>query len=593
MVQSWTQDLETTEVPSGRQAKKRRREAIAANARASALNEARKRISELANGFAGDLDELEGTISENPIALARVLDSRALRRAAELSEETHLLPAIAWRTGLMVGGADQVLERLGAPWHQREYGSTTDDLWLAELRRSLDGFARICWAARFGYTMAACALARRYLERWTFNLASTTGVSKAVDETDEAFIDRVWSVYSEMVVDRPVSAEWSMLSELLHGRSVAFGGNSRGVRIEFGMSLVDQARVHNLTVRVGELALRQARGAIDTAATDRGESDVYAHRILQGRVDALAPPPAPPDFLQVFYSPLDYAFVASSDATTYSEWGATYRRMVGSRKHHVDLTGFDSWMAIEERWARSIDEARYSFAAERASMGDRFDPDSIVVTLLRYRCIAEMADLTSTISQNGRSSALRAAAAALESAWVLWLQDVDDAMVCMRAALEATARARTHRTKPDRAARLESRGRSTSPHRWVEAAGWNRLAPFVRALGEFSHIQDRSRHAGSRDLLTQVQVDPIPGEEIHTARAHALERVATMLAFEVATSLESTHPATAAAFRSIVLDESENDTEAALNEWLERAMSFRDHDFGEGIVTNVVGVDAE
>lgn len=103
--------------------------------------------------------------------------------------------------------------------------------------------------------------------------------------------------------------------------------------------------------------LRQARGALATAAIEGGESDEYSDGILLGRVDSLAQPPAPPDFLQVFHPPLDYAFVTSSDAATYSGWGASYRRMVALRKEAVDLTGFDSWMAIEERWARSIDEA--------------------------------------------------------------------------------------------------------------------------------------------------------------------------------------------------------------------------------------------
>jgi len=250
-------------------------------------------------------------------------------------------------------------------------------------------------------------------------------------------------------------------------------------------------------------------------------------------------------------------------------------------------------MSIEERWARSIDEAKHSFVEERASTGDRFDPNAIAVTLIRYRCIAEMADLTSTLLQSERSSGLQAAAAALESAWVLWLQDVDDSMVCMRTVLEATARARTHRTKPERAARLEARGRATAPHRWVEAAGWRRLAPFLRALGEFSHIQDRSRHDGSWDLLAQVQVDAIPEEAVHTARGHALAKVATMLAFETAASLEPTHPAMAAAFRSIVLDESESDAERALNEWLERASTFRDHDFGARLMSNEMSNGAE
>ena len=132
-----------------------------------------------------------------------------------------------------------------------------------------------------------------------------------------------------------------------------------------------------------------------------------------------------------------------------------------------------------------------------------------------------------------------------------------------------------------RAQRLAERGASSTPYRWAEAAGWSRLAPFVRALGEFSHVRERSRHDGSRDLLTAIQQGAIEGHELQTGRGSALNEVASMLAHEVVRTLSGMKPDLAATFRTVTLSESEAQTESELAGWLDRAMSFRGHDFGD------------
>jgi hypothetical protein len=150
----------------------------------------------------------------------------------------------------------------------------------------------------------------------------------------------------------------------------------------------------------------------------------------------------------------------------------------------------------------------------------------------------------------------------------------------MRTALESTARARVHRLKPKKAETLELRGRLTTPHRWVEAAGWGRLAPFVRALGEFVHVQERSRHSGSRALLTNVQREPVDGSEEQTARARALAEVAAMLGYETAATLENLYPQLAEEFRLKILLETVEESERKLADWLDRVLQFRSHNFG-------------
>jgi hypothetical protein len=247
----------------------------------------------------------------------------------------------------------------------------------------------------------------------------------------------------------------------------------------------------------------------------------------------------------------------------------------------INLQGFDCWMSIEGRWVSAIDDARGAFEQEAAERPDEFNPRILESLLIQYRSIAEMADLVAGALQNvDQANSLRTAAMALESAWILWLQDVDDSLSCIRTALECTARARVHRLKPDKVQSLEQRGRLTTPYRWVDAAGWGRLAPFVCALGEFVHVQERSRHSGSRALLTIVQRDPIEGGEEQTARARALEEVAAMSANETAATLHDLYPELAKEFRQRVLFETVEESQHKLTQWLDRVLQFRAHDFG-------------
>lgn len=146
-------------------------------------------------------------------------------------------------------------------------------------------------------------------------------------------------------------------------------------------------------------------------------------------------------------------------AELYSTWDETYRKITRRRAAEpVGLILTDSWMAIEERWVRGRDTAEAAFTRERAVLGDAFGPLVLRGTIAQYRAIAEMADLASELVPVApQAEALRAAVAALESAWVLWLQDLDESMTSMCSALEATARARAYRLEPVRAAKQDAR----------------------------------------------------------------------------------------------------------------------------------------
>lgn len=175
---------------------------------------------------------------------------------------------------------------------------------------------------------------------------------------------------------------------------------------------------------------------------------------------------------------------------------------------------------------------------------------------------------------------LRTAAAALQSAWWLWLEDTDDAMPCVRGVLEQTSRARAHRVKPARAARVEDTGAAASPARWLEAAGWKRLAVLGRALGEFAHVSFRARWSGARDALSAMQASSIPHPD-STARGHALDAASCLLAHEVAVRLDQACPAVGSAFRARVTGLGIDHHERYVEELLQRSLDLRGTDFGQ------------
>jgi hypothetical protein len=111
--------------------------------------------------------------------------------------------------------------------------------------------------------------------------------------------------------------------------------------------------------------------------------------------------------------------------------------------------------AMLERRGRAVQRAQEAFAAEEESLGYDFDPESLEVRLFQNIAIGEAAFLAAEWTTGRGADALRTAAAALHSAWWLWLEDTDDAMTCVRGVLEQTCRARAHRVKPARAARIE------------------------------------------------------------------------------------------------------------------------------------------
>lgn len=526
------------------------------------------------------LAHLNARVNEN--GLITLLTSRAERRATLNASQPLLMPSLVWRGGVGIGMADVLLERLGATWHTYLPEEASKDRWAAELRDGLDSFARVAWCLRFGYTIAAVAIARKSFERWSFNIASSMQLATIENEPEADFFTRAWKASSNYVGERELGSEWSLMSELLHGRQVELAGQH--VQIALDMQLTDQTRIHRAIAFFAEVSLRQVRGAVCRLAGERGHLKQNELSAALLPVEQLKGLPKQPDFLHLLWQPLLYGFVDADDTSTYIGWGASYRRIVNRRaEDRVGVGTFSDWMSIEERWVRAIERSRHSFQEEREVFGDAFSPLSLRARVTKYRIISEMTDiLANEFRDTHRASALRSAAAALESAWVVWLQDVDDSLTLARSVLESTARARTHRLKPSRAAKMENGPqKQKAPHRWVDAAGWSRLSPFVRALSEYAHMQANSRHSGSWELLVKVQGLEVGGSADHTARGHALEKVAAMLAHEVADSLKIEWAALSEEFRHLVIEEDEASSQQNFERWLDATVALKTtHSFG-------------
>ncbi|MFK4851205.1 hypothetical protein ACI3KT_06190 [Microbacterium sp. ZW T6_19] len=509
---------------------------------------------------------------------------RSSRRRDRAESSPELLPEFAWRVSQQIGVADVVLHRLGASW---THPATDDiqDYWLFLLREGLDAYAQASWHLRFGYPFAAAAIVRNQIERWTFNIASSIEAAhQAPGEPFDTYIERIWAQYGIPDSGLKAAIYWRSLSAQLHGRSTTIAGAS--VLPSLDMPHQAYLRLAGMIVRAAEIPLRQVRGAIDTAAEGEADYD-RIHAYLQAPPRAFPPAGSreTPDFLHVFSQPLLYDFVMSDDAATYSEWGATYRRITAHRAGE-ELTGkgfIDHWMPIEERWARAIDIARFSFEDEARIYGEEFDSRKLDVRVGRYRLVAEIADLSSELVDTvEHRHALRTAAAAVMSAVMLWLQDSNQSMMCARSILEMTARSRAHRCKPRLAQHAEERG-NTAIARWLRTAGWGRLRSFARALGEFSHTVRSTRLAGAFDLLQKIQMNAREGYELETARGAALDLTINLLMAELQATLDGLGSDLAAVLRTMARDFG-IDTSRDLETWLQRAHEFADHDFGEPLL---------
>lgn len=487
--------------------------------------------------------------------LGPALMTRHTARHRVIERTPTLVPETTWHALAALPLADAALSVLGTGWSLGNdlYGQRT---WGEQLRWGLDMLAQGARLLRMGHTFGAAVLARQQLERWTFNVAHHHGVVQATDEGTADYFRRVWEVYPPVAERIDVGAAWIDLSELLHGRGAALpaltywadAGDPAGRVAEVGNAVHD---VHRLVGEVLHVTSLQVRGGIAVLVEEKLGREPLAVALRRSVVSV-------PDRWELaplsLLAPLDAAVVTSTIMDEVVEQAAGYRRLIrhsGSvRKLETGINWDLSRQAVVERRARAVSRARRAFVAEARDLGPDFEIQSVHARLFRYIAIAEMAEVVASWSTGFERDALVTAGAALGSAWVFWLEDTDLSLPCVRTIFEQACRARTWRLKPRRAERVESSGSNVAPVRWIEAAGYGRLAVVSRALGEFAHTNARARWSGARGLLVDVQKDGTHG--VKTARGNALDAAAYLLAAEVLARLEEAGEGVPAAFREAV-----------------------------------------
>ncbi|WP_460854059.1 hypothetical protein [Nocardioides montaniterrae] len=236
---------------------------------------------------------------------------------------------------------------------------------------------------------------------------------------------------------------------------------------------------------------------------------------------------------------------------------------------------------------RAIQCAQHAIAHERDMLGEAFELDGLTGRAQAWIILTEAASLFGRWAPSDeRANAAALVGSGLRSAYWLWLEDDNRAMAVLRAILEQTARMRVWRLKPGKATELEARP-NTTPRDWLENAGWRRLGPLNRALGEMAHTKPGSRWSGAHKLLAQLQRGADEGQAIYTARGAAIDFVASLVAAEVLASLEEVSPTLASAFEGLfgevgirVADAGSRDVQADFDHiWSQRIAELGAPDF--------------
>jgi hypothetical protein len=517
---------------------------------------------------------------------------------------------------LSFGLIDKALRKLGATRdrHPADYGAS----WVDHLAWGADSAfvaARLIFSGQF---VGASAVLRSQMERWTENVAYNHGVEHIAGESAAEFAARAWSRGHEKYPsairqesDTSVGSEISdldfwederkpqglqgpsvligkdyhvypgtlmeLLSELLHGR----GDFIKVLRWDACDLLTNEptelVEASQWLSDVLMLNLRQIRVCLATLALEKGKPALApALFALPERIYAGGEPPAPQSLF-----PLLPRTGLSPDILEQM-WRASYAyEEVMRGRRPAGRLFYDSEMVhlhFYERRARAGRWALKTLEDEKEKLGDDFNIDGLSARDSVNVIATEMAGiLSSWLGNSPEGNAAAMCASALRTAHWLWLEDDDRSMAALRVVLEQCARLRVWAMKPEKAAKLEESPSST-PKDWVNAAGWRRLAPLNRALGEFAHSHARIRRQGAWKILVGVQEDEESPDSIYTARGHALETVTAMVMVETTRSVAQLSPVMEKAFRDITAEifADVDELQARLEDFLDRAMKLKD-----------------
>lgn len=488
------------------------------------------------------VSDLERISASGTKALAQHLGKRMAHRKHRVSRDHDLLPTEAWEFLAQIPKADALLE-LCSRTQDYEASYASSNTWNEIMRKELRAYVDVVQHLRSGLDYAFLAGARMVFERWTTNRALSLSLEKREGETDSDYYSRIWDGLSNPDSETPGNI-WAQLSEVLHGRSVMplisgayadiFGKHNRPV---------SKAEFVTTALELGYTVSPQMLAGLEIHAKARGLS--VDESFVRGRVKCvLRLDPTLPEllgYLEASTYPSD-VFVLNFNDKNLERLAGAYQDMISSPGsitvfENVNLAIHSAGCLAHHR-VLQLNRERRQFRRE-VSMNENFSIDRYGSLLYRYGAFSEMALLLGSQNESHGNIALRTAGMALDSAWRLWLDDDDLSIACMRAVFEQTSRARAHRRKPSKAIDMETRRQT--PQRWLEAAGYRRLGPLGRALGEFSHYTSRSMREDARRLITEVQADD-SAEAQYTARGHLLTQGAYFLATEIAERLAVLYP---------------------------------------------------
>lgn len=488
------------------------------------------------------LYDLERIAASGTRVLGEHLGQRMAHRRKSVSADSDRLPGGAWEYLSQVPKADAALI-------QAQRGTTrvgeeaADESWGESLEHQVEAYASVVQCLRSGLDYGFLIGARMVFERWSTNRSLSLGLRKQHNESDSDFYSRIWADVTGRWDTAP-GVHWAQVSEYLHGRAGMSEASKKYEDLtQAGHGSALDKSIVNSALSLGFLASFQMLACVNGHAFARGVE--LGDDFVQKRAKILTDSdPTWPKLLEVVSwstHPSDFIVLESMDEDFCSLANA-YEALVArpssmavfiNASLGIHLAGCLAKHRLN-RLEVERDQLRWEMANLTNSSIEYFGS-----LLYRYSAFSEMALMLGAEVGSYSGDALRTAGMALNSAWRLWLDDDDLSVACVRAVFEQTARARAHRLKASKAERMESRAQS--PQRWLEAAGYNRLSPVGRALGEFSHYTAASRRSDARRLLVEAQADP-PSQPEHTARGHLLQQAAYFLATEIAERLSGRYP---------------------------------------------------
>lgn len=462
--------------------------------------------------------------------------------------------------------------------------------WPDHLRFGVDSIHQSVRFLLAGQMIPAAIIARGQLERWTENRGFSLGLKRQDDESSLEYVERVWTFRplaafkreplrsSVEVHGRRIEPRATMrkLLALIHGESfteASMWGNER-----FQGLPPDAVGAAALISDALLLSFHQLSACIANWLEEECNEKRLADTVRHMR------PPNPDYGVQIppqLIWPANLLLLQTQNAEVVHRLGATYEAVLRGERPEGRLY-HDGEMAVlcfAHYRSRCLSFAATGYARETELYGPRTHDHQLPYELPPVLTSEIAAALSSWLPAD---SPQRAAAAAvsdgLRGAYWLWLEDDQRAMGALRVVLEQISRLRVWRLKPQQAEKLEDNANVT---RWLEKAGWRRLAPLNRALGEMSHFHGKVHWGAAFELLVQLNIGEAVDEAPHTARRHALQVVTRLASRELRDQVRNLDASVATALDAIAAEifAGGPTVDRRLDEYLDHAHSLRSHSF--------------